>query len=140
VCAGPYKIAEWIAQDRIVLEKFERYWNAATIHIDRVIYLPIPDDTVRLANLRAGGLHIGERVAPTDLATVRADQRLQLFESPSIAYRLLSINTARGAAAKTPLGRSAALREAFELAIDRAVINDVAFDGAFIPGNQPEAP
>src|SRR5262249_3993311 len=66
--------------------------------------------------------------------------RTRLYESPSIGYRLLSINTNKGEAAKTPLGRNPGLREAFELALDRAVINQVAFDGAFIPSNQPEAP
>ena len=140
VCAGPYRIVEWVPQDRIVFEKFDRYWNQAAIAIDRVIYLPIPDDTVRLSNLRAGSFQLSERVAPTDLATVRADARLKLYQSASLGYRLLSINTNKGEAAKSPLGASAKLREAFEAALDRAIINQVAFDGAFIPTNQPEAP
>jgi peptide/nickel transport system substrate-binding protein len=140
VCAGPYRLTEWVKQDRIVFDKFERYWNASAVRIDRVIYLPIPDDTVRLTNLRAGSLQLSERVAPTDLATVRGDSRLKLYDSPSVGYRVLSINTDNGEAARTPLGTNPKLREAFELAIDRAVINQVAFDGAFIPSNQPEAP
>ncbi len=135
VCAGPYRFVEWVAQDRIAFEKFERYWNVGAVHIDKVTYLPIPDDTVRLANLRAGGLDIIERVAPTDIATVRADARTRLYDSPSIGYRVLSINMR-----KSPLGADARLREAFERALDRAVINQVAFDGLFIPSNQPEAP
>jgi peptide/nickel transport system substrate-binding protein len=140
VCAGPYRFVEWVAQDRIAFERFPGYWNAGAVAIDKVVYLPIPDDTVRLANLRAGGLQIIERVSPTDLATVRADARVKLYEAPSIGYRVLSINTGKGAAAKSPLGSSAKLREAFELSLDRAIINDVAFDGLFIPNNQPEAP
>jgi peptide/nickel transport system substrate-binding protein len=140
VCAGPYKFVEWVAQDRIVFERFDGHWNDGAVAIDKVIYLPIPDDTVRLANLRAGGLHIIERVTPSDLATVRGDPRVKLYEAPSIGYRVLSINTNKGPAAKSPLGGSAALREAFELSLDRAIINQVAFDGLFIPGNQPEAP
>jgi len=62
VCAGPYKFTEWVAQDRIEFERFAGYWNAGAVAIDKVTYLPIPDDTVRLANLRAGGLQIIERV------------------------------------------------------------------------------
>src|SRR6266700_2865443 len=27
VCAGPYKFVEWVAQDRIVFERFAGYWN-----------------------------------------------------------------------------------------------------------------
>src|SRR4051812_18432195 len=90
VCAGPYKFAEWVPQDRIVFEKFEHYWNAAAVHIERVSYLPVPDDTVRLANLRSGGFQLSERVAPTDIATVRSDPRIQLYDSASVGYRVLS--------------------------------------------------
>jgi peptide/nickel transport system substrate-binding protein len=140
VCAGPYKFAEWVPQGRIVFEKFDRYWNAAAIHIDRVSYLPVPDDTVRLANLRSGGFQLSERVAPTDIATVRNDNRVQLYDSPSVGYRVLSVNTNKGEAAKSPLGSNAALREAFEASLDRTIINQVAFDGLFIPSNQPEVP
>ena len=140
VCAGPYKFAEWVAQDRIVFERFPEYWNAGAVAFDKAVYLPIPDDTVRLANLRAGGLQIVERVSPSDIATLRSDPRVKLYQAPAIGYRVLSINTNKGPAAKSPLGSSAALREAFELSLDRAIINQVAFDGLFIPSNQPEAP
>jgi peptide/nickel transport system substrate-binding protein len=140
VCAGPYRLAEWVPQDRLVFEKFGRYWNAAAVQIDRVVYLPIPDDTVRLTNLRAGAFQLSERIAPSDLGTVRGDPHLKLYDSISVGYRVLSINTNKGDAARTPLGGSAKLREAFELSIDRAILNQVAFDGAFTPTNQPEAP
>src|SRR5262249_19487833 len=56
VCAGPYKFVERVAQDRIVLDKFAGYWDKDNVHIDKVIYQPIPDSTVRLANLRSGQL------------------------------------------------------------------------------------
>src|SRR4051812_45845510 len=28
ICAGPFRFVEWVAQDRILFERFERYWNA----------------------------------------------------------------------------------------------------------------
>src|SRR6201981_263657 len=61
VCAGPYKFVERVPQDRIVGEKFADYWNKDNVHVDRVIYLPISDKTVRLANLKSGGLDLIER-------------------------------------------------------------------------------
>jgi len=140
VCAGPYRFVEWVAQDRIVFDRFEQYWAKGAVGIDRVVYSPIPDDTVRLAGLRSGGLQIIERVAPTDVPTVRSDARVRLAAAQSVGYRVLSINTNKGPAADTPLGTSAKLREAFELSLDREAINQVAFDGAFIPSNQPEPP
>src|SRR5262249_49385317 len=67
VCAGPYKFTERVAQDRIVLDRFADYWNKSAIHFDRIVFLPIVDSTVRLANLQSGGLDLIERVAATDV-------------------------------------------------------------------------
>src|SRR5882762_8422347 len=50
VCAGPYKFVERVQQDRIVGEKFAYYWNKDKVFIDRVVFLPIVDATVRLGN------------------------------------------------------------------------------------------
>src|SRR6478752_3857433 len=66
VCAGPYKFVERVQQDRIVVEKFADYWNKDNVFIDKITYLPIVDSTVRLANLRSGGLDLLERLNATD--------------------------------------------------------------------------
>ena len=63
VCSGPFRFVERIAQDRIVLERNPNYWNKGQIHFERIVYQPIPDATVRLANLRSGQLDFIERVA-----------------------------------------------------------------------------
>jgi len=140
VCAGPYKFVERVAQDRIVLEKFAAYWNAAAIAIDKVTYVTVPDQSVRLANLESGALDIAERIAPTDLDAVRGNPRLKLVESPSLAYYNLFINLNNGEKSNTPLGKNPKVREALEAAIDRNVINQVVFNGEYIASNQPVPP
>ena len=70
VCAGPYKFVERVQQDRIVVEKFADYWNKDNVFIDKIVYLPIVDSTVRLANLKSGGLDLIERVLATDIKEV----------------------------------------------------------------------
>ena len=136
VCAGPYKFVERVAQDRIVLERFADYWNRDAIHFDRIVFLPIPDSTVRLANLRSGSLDLIERVAATDVDAVKQDGRLALAEATSLAYTGLTINLDNGPRSKNPLGQDSRVREALELAIDRNALNQVVFDGRFKPGNQ----
>src|SRR5499427_2522373 len=79
VCAGPYKLIERVQQDRIVVEKFADYWNKDNVFIDRVVFLPITDATVRLANLKSGGLDLIERLLATDIPAVRADPKLKLL-------------------------------------------------------------
>ena len=83
VCAGPYKFVERVQQDRMVFERFADYWNKDNIFIDRVVFLPIVDSTVRLANLKSGGLDLIERVLATDIKAVRADSKLKLSTAPA---------------------------------------------------------
>src|ERR1700759_2925111 len=92
VCAGPYKFVERVQQDRIVFEKFADYWNKDNIHIDRVVYLPIVDSTVRLANLKSGALDLIERVLATDIKEVKADPRLKLSTALELGYQGITLN------------------------------------------------
>ena len=143
VCAGPYKFVERVQQDRIVFEKFKDYWNKDNVRIDRVVFLPIVDSTVRLANLKSGALELIERVLATDIKDVRADSTLKLATALELGYQGLDINVDNGAQAKNPLGQSAKVRQALSLAIDREALNQVVFNGEFKPGNQwvsPENP
>jgi peptide/nickel transport system substrate-binding protein len=136
VCAGPYKFVERVQQDRIVVEKFKDYWNKDNVFIDRITYLPIVDGTVRLANLRSGGLDLIERVLATDIKTVRSDPKLKLSRAVSLGYLGLTINLKNGPKSDNPLAKDVRVRRAFELAIDRDAINQVVFNGEFVPGNQ----
>src|SRR5947208_5289974 len=136
VCAGPYRFVERVQQDRIVVEKFADYWNKDNVHVDRITYLPIVDSTVRLANLRSGGLDLLERLNATDMAAVKSDSKLKLSALPDLSYEGITINIANGEKAKAPLGQHAKVRQALELSLDRDAINQVVFNGEFVPGNQ----
>jgi len=46
------------------------------------------------------------------------------------------MNLANGEKAKNPLGQNAKVRQALELSLDRDAINQVVFNGEFVPGNQ----
>ena len=141
VCAGPFRFVERIAQDRIVLERFPNYWNKGEIHFDRVVFLPIPDSTVRLANLRSGQLDFIERLAASDVPQVKSDSRFKLAKITEIGYQGITINVGKSELAqKTALGRDPRVREAFELALDREGIVQVAQDGEADVGNQWVAP
>jgi len=136
VCAGPYKFVERVQQDRIVVEKFADYWDKDHVFIDKITYLPIVDGTVRLANLRSGGLDLIERVLATDIKTVRDDKKLKLSKAVQLGYVGLTMNLGNGPKADNPLGKDARVRRALELAIDRDALNQVVFNGEFVPGNQ----
>ena len=136
VCAGPYQFVERKSRDLIRVKKFPGYWDASQIGYDEVVYYYVPDSTVRLSRVRAGDLEIAERIAPTDLKTVRDDSNLTLHSTRGLAVSHLMFNVGNGDKANSPLGKNETLRQAFELALDRSVINRVAFNSEFLADNQ----
>ena len=141
VCSGPFKFVERVAQDKIVLERFLQYWNRDAIHFDKVIYTPIIDATVRLANLRSGQLDFAERVAASDMEKILADKKLKASRITEIGYQGITINVGKSEKAKqNPLGRDARVREAFELSLDRHGLSQVVMDNEATVGNQWVAP
>ena len=141
VCSGPFKFVERVAQDRIVLERYPQYWNKDAIHFDKVIYTPIPDATVRLANLKSGQLDFIERVASSDMAKLQNDKKLKTSRITEIGYQGITINVGKSdQAQKNPLGSDARVREAFELSLDRQGLAQVVMDGEATVGNQWVAP
>lgn len=136
VCSGPFSFVERVQQDRIVLERFADHWDAENYHFDRVVFLTMPDTAVRLANLRSGDIQMLERLAASDVPQVQADPSLVFESAVGLGYQGITFNVANGARSETPLGQDPRVRRAFSLAIDREVINQVVFEGVFLPGNQ----
>ena len=136
VCAGPYAFESRVAQDSIVLRRFARHWDAANYHFDRVVFRPLPNSSVRLANLQAGSLDLVEYILPSDAEAVERDPKLKLAIGDGLAYQGITFNTDNGPAADTALGRSRLVRQAFERAIDRDAVNQVVYGGLFSPTAQ----
>ncbi len=140
VCTGPFKFAERVAQDRIVLERFADYWDAGRIHFDRVIYQPMTDTTVQVANLHTGSIDLAERVLPSDVAEVKAGPKLRVVTSGALGYNGITFNLGNGPRSQAPIGRSALLRQAFEAAIDRKALVEVVYKGMYLPTVQAVPP
>jgi peptide/nickel transport system substrate-binding protein len=140
VCAGPYRFVERVAQDRMVLEKFPQHWDAANYHFGRVVFRPIVDGSVRLANLQSGTIDVIERVAPTDAETVRKDPKLKLHLFDGLGYNGVTFNLGKGPTGQLPPGTDARVRKAFELSIDREALVQVVFSGAHAVSAQPVPP
>lgn len=140
VCSGPYKFVQRVQNDRIVLEKFKQYYDAKDYHFDKLVFLPIPDSTVRLSNLRAGSLQIIERMNPSDIPQVKQDPSLKYYPVDGLGYFEIYFNVGNGPQAKATPFSDPRVRRALELSIDRNAINQVVGNGSYTPANQPFPP
>lgn len=140
VCSGPYSFVERVQNDRIVLEKYDEHWDADAYSFEELVFLPITDTTVRLANLQSGDIQILERLAPSDIAAVEGDPSVKFLQEAGTGYVSLRLNLANGEAAQNPFGQDKRVRQAFQLSIDREIINQVVGFGTYAPAQQPFPP
>jgi peptide/nickel transport system substrate-binding protein len=147
VCVGPWAFLERVAQDRIVLEKSKHYFDPNAAKFERIVFKIIPDDNVRLANLRSGDIDITHQVTPTDAVALKREGKFAVADTVGIGYNGITINL-RNKTGKTnppgdlgtPLANDPRVREAFELSIDRDALVQVVFDGQYTSGCTAIAP
>ena len=79
VCAGPFRFVERVAQDRIVLERFPGYWNAAADPPRRA------SPTSRSRTARSGSptcrpaqLEMVQTIVPNDVKAVQRNPKLKV--------------------------------------------------------------
>ena len=72
---GPFKMKEWVKDDRTELVRFDDYvWgspaydNTGPAHVDRLILRTIPEDASRAAELETGGIDLDIDVAPQHIS------------------------------------------------------------------------
>ena len=86
---------------------------------------------------KSGQLDFIERLAPSDVPALKTDSRFKISKITEIGYQGITINVGKSdLAQKNPLGKDPRVREAFELALDRDGIVQVAMDGEG-DGRQP---
>lgn len=147
VCVGPWQFVERVPQDRIVVERSPHYFDPGAATFDRIVFRIIPDDNVRLANLRSGDIDVMHRVGPTDAGSLKKEGRFEVSSVTGLGFNSVTINL-RNKTGKTnppgdlgtPLANDPRVREALELSIDRAALNQVVWDGQYTVACGPISP
>jgi peptide/nickel transport system substrate-binding protein len=134
VGAGPWKLASWTKNSQLVLEKFDGYWQGPKQAFDRLVFRPIPDETVRLANLRSGTLQLIDAVPPQAVAGLAREPALAVSQMPSLGFNAWSLNCTRAPFADPRV------RQAFVAAVDPAVIERVVYFGTGAVSHGPLSP
>ena len=134
VGCGPWKLASWTKNSELVLEKFDGYWRGTAHGFDRLVYRPLPDETVRLANLRSNTLQLIDSVPPQAVAAFGREAALRVSQTPSLGFNAFAFNCTRA-----PFNDKR-VRQAFVAAVDPAVIQRVVYFDTGRPAAGPLSP
>ena len=143
---GPYRFVSYTPGDRIELERNDDYWGPHP-HWKHVTYRIITNDGARTAALLAGDVGMIEFVPTADVARLRKDPRVSLFEVVSNRSIFLWLDRSRqgptpyvtgpnGETLTTNPLNDRRVRLALSLAINRQAIVDRVMEGTAIPTGQ----
>jgi peptide/nickel transport system substrate-binding protein len=128
---GPFKLVEYVPQDRIVYTRNPDYWDQPLPYLDGMTFKVLTEENARLAALRAGQIHYAFLNAP-GAAQLEGAPGITVHRSP-YAWVVLHYLNRRN----KPLS-DARVRRALRMAVDtNEVIQKAAFGAAVPSGPVP---
>lgn len=95
VGTGPFVFKEWVAGDRLVVEKNPNYWRKGQPYLDRIVYRTIPDMLTRYAGLQSGELDIIYTDRGQSILRAEKDASLQVVVSDNNGAGIFFFNTSK---------------------------------------------
>jgi oligopeptide transport system substrate-binding protein len=124
---GPFTLTEWNPNSRITVEKNQHYWDAATVRLNRIRFLPIESAEVEERNFRAGQMHVTWDLPSSKVVAYQTEKSPQLRIDPLLSLYYLNFNL------KKPPFDNMMVRRAFSLALDRAALSRSVLNGVLPP-------
>jgi len=125
---GAYVLSEWVPNDHVTLDKNSKFYDAANVKVDRVVYYPTIDYGAALRRLRAGELDIQDRLPQLEIDWLKANMPEVLRIAPILVTEYLVANEGR-----KPFD-DVRVREALNLALDRETLTSRVSRVGHIPG------
>ena len=113
---GPFKLASFVPDDRVVLLPFDDHYRGRPKN-DGLVLKVVPDDTMRGLELRKGTVDlVVNDIAPDIVAQLQKDGRLKVVTAPGTDYAYMGMNL------RDPILSNKDVRKAIGFAIDREAI------------------
>jgi oligopeptide transport system substrate-binding protein len=122
---GAYVLAEWRPHDHVRLVKNPRFYDAASVKIDEVVFYPTDDDNAALKRYRAGELDTQERWPVNEYKWLHANIPNETRHATQLSVNFTSFNMSR-----KPFD-DIRVRRALSEAIDREVLAREVYQGVY---------
>ena len=128
VCNGAFVLRENVLGSRITLEKNDKYWDAAHVHLQRVIYYILVDGSAQVSRFLAGDVDWTDSFPASQRSWLRSVLGEQVVNSPYFGDYMLGMNFTL-----PPFKDNLPLRQALVLALDREPLTHYMREGVFQP-------
>ncbi|HKD47763.1 MAG TPA: peptide ABC transporter substrate-binding protein [Rhizomicrobium sp.] len=127
VCNGAFMPTEWIPNDHVAAVKNPRFFDAANVNLERVIWYPTDDYSAALRRLRAGELDAQDRLENNEFGWIKKNMPELIDPVPQLIIDMIAVNLT-----KKPYD-DVRVRRAINLAINREAITDKIIPVGYVP-------
>ncbi|WP_390407099.1 peptide ABC transporter substrate-binding protein [Lacticaseibacillus jixiensis] len=133
VSNGPFKYQSWKKNDKLVLVKNDKYWNAKQVKLQKVTYTTTTKASTILSLMQSGQLDAISASGATagDFDQLAKSNKITKVAQPGAKTTFLVFNQHNGG--HSGLFKNAKIREAVSLAVDRSSYNKGVSDGKDTP-------
>jgi peptide/nickel transport system substrate-binding protein len=127
VGTGPYKITEFVPNQKIVYERHDAYWGDKA-PLKKVVVTRIPELSARITALKNNEQDIVTNIPPDQLSALEGDRKIKAVGMVTPIFHVVIFNT------QNPKMADKRLRQALSYAIDRKTLNEALWQGkAVVP-------
>lgn len=130
VVNGPYKVSEWLINDKIVLSRNPEYYDNANTTVEKVTFLPIPSATTDVSRYQAGEIDVTQEIPTEQFASLKEKMGDEVQVSPYLCTYYYEMNTVK------PPFDDVRVRRALSIALDRDTITDKVIGQGQTPAYQ----
>lgn len=111
---GPYKLQEWVKDERVVLVPNNEYWNGKP-SLEKVTFRFIPETSTRMAALKTGEADIVTQVSAEEAPSIEKDGKAKVAPIPGLRLMMMQFNLDKTKGGHT----DPRVRQALNYAIDK---------------------
>lgn len=134
VGTGPFVFGEWLKADQIRLKRNQAYWRSGLPKFADMVWKPIPDETVKMANFTSGTIDVVDNVPAKDRPSLRANSSLGTWDAPGTRWPMVRLNVV-----KAPFTNKL-VRQAVSHAVNRDDIIKAVYFGEAVAAFGPISP
>lgn len=121
---GPFRMTEWVKDDHVTLERWDKHYHPEQPYLDKVIFKAISDDTVRLTGLQTDELQWAMQVPLQKVDELKNDDGdIKVTVGKPYLPDFIYLNSS-----KAPFN-DVRVRQALAACVNRSEIVQVAFSG-----------
>ena len=130
VLTGPFKLKEYVPDERVVVVRNEDYWGKKA-KLEEVVLKHIPDANTRMMALQAGEIQIADKVPAEEVELLEKNNDLKVLSESSVRGHMLIFNLERSGLDDINV------RKAINMAVNRDDLAQKVMSGTGIPAVGP---